>query len=121
MRYNRYGDDFLIDKIQPEKLSEELLGVGELEAGEEWQVIDDGGHYPQDDYSTPEVETDLEQGEIERRENTNLRILEWMRDVKDEGHEGQSMQQVRCISSKVHEDSGASFRMDSNRQATGHP
>ena len=35
MRYNRYGDDFLIDKIQPEKFSDELLGVGELEAGEE--------------------------------------------------------------------------------------
>ena len=47
MRYNRYGDDFLIDKIQPDKLGEELLKAGELEAGEEWQVIDDGGHYPQ--------------------------------------------------------------------------
>ena len=94
MRYNRYGDDFLIDKIQPDNLGEELLKAGELEAGKEWQVIDDGGHYPQDDYSTPEVETDLEQSEIERRENTNLRILEWMRDVKDESREGQSIQQV---------------------------
>ena len=94
MRYNRYGDDFLIDKIQPDKLGEELLSTGELEAEEEWQVIDDGGHYPQEDYSTPELETDLEQIEIERRENTNLRILEWMRDVKDESHEGQSIQQV---------------------------
>ena len=94
MRYNRYGDDFLIDKIQPDKLGEELLSAGELEAGEEWQVIDDGGHYPQEDRSTPELEADLEQSEIERRENTNLRILEWMRDVKDESHEGQSIQQV---------------------------
>ena len=34
MRYNRYRDDFLIDKIQPEELSEELLSVGEL-------VVDD--------------------------------------------------------------------------------
>ena len=94
MRYNRYGDDFLIDKIQPDKLGEELLSTGELEVEEEWQFIDDGGHYPQEDYSTPELETDLEQSEIERRENTNLRILEWMRDVKDESHEGQSIQQV---------------------------
>ena len=94
MRYNRYGDDFLIDKIQPDKLGEELLSAGELEAEEEWQVIDDGGHYPQEDYSTPELETDLEQSEIERRENTNLRILEWMRDVKDKSCEGQSIQQV---------------------------
>ena len=32
MRYNRYGDDFLIDKIQPDKLGDELLSAGELEA-----------------------------------------------------------------------------------------
>ena len=51
-------------------------------------------HYPNEDYSTPEQETDLEQSEIERRENTNLRILEWMRDVKSKGDEGQSIQQV---------------------------
>ena len=100
MRYNRYGDDFLIDKIQPDKLGEELLSAGELEAKEEWQVIDDGGHYPQEDYSTPELETDLEQNEIERRENPNLRILEWMRDVKDESHEGQSIQLVDVSSEK---------------------
>ena len=35
MRYNRYGDNFLIDKIQPDKLGEELMSAGELEAGEE--------------------------------------------------------------------------------------
>ena len=28
------------------------------------------------------------------RENTNLRILEWMRDVQSKGDEGQSIQQV---------------------------
>ena len=83
MRYNRYGDDFLIDKVQPDDLSRELLSVGELAADDEWQIINDNEHYPQKDYSTPEGETDLEQSEIERRENTNLRILEWMRDVKN--------------------------------------
>ena len=29
MRYNRYGDDLLIDKIQPEEIREELVNVGE--------------------------------------------------------------------------------------------
>ena len=91
----------MIDKIQPDKLREELLSAGELEAEEEWLVIDDGGHYPQEDYSTPELETDLEQSEIERKENTNLRILEWMRDVKDENYEEKSIQQVD-VSSKKH-------------------
>ena len=44
MRYNRYGDDFLIDKIEPDKLCEELLSVGELAADYEWQIINDNEH-----------------------------------------------------------------------------
>ena len=54
MRYNRYGDDFLIDKIQPDELGEELLKVGELVADDECQIINDSEHYPQEDYSTTE-------------------------------------------------------------------
>ena len=100
MRYNRYGDDFLIYKIQPDELSEELLSVGELVANDEWQIINDMEHYPQEDYSTPEQETDLEQSDIERRENTNLMILEWMRDLKSEGDEDQSIQQVDVSAEK---------------------
>ena len=57
-------------------------------------------HYLQEDYSTPEQETDLEQSEIERRENTNLRILEWMRDIKSKGDEEQSIQQVDVSAEK---------------------
>ena len=35
MRYNRYGDDFLIDKIQPAELTEELLSAN-------WQLMMNG-------------------------------------------------------------------------------
>ena len=94
MRYNRYGDDFLIDKIRPDEVGNELLSVDELLAGDEWQIINDNEYYPNEDYSTPEQETDLEQSEIERRENSNLRILEWMRGVKSEEDEGLSIEQV---------------------------
>ena len=100
MRYNRYGDDFLIDKIQSDELSEELIRVGELAADDEWRIINDGEHYPQKDYSTQELETDLEQSEIERRENTKLKILQWMRDVKNGSGEGQSIQQVDVSAGK---------------------
>ena len=100
MRYNRYGDEFLIDKIQPDELSEKLLSESELVADDEWQIINESEHYPQEDYSTPEQETYLEQSEIERRENTNLRILEWMRDLKSEGDEEQSIQQVDVSAEK---------------------
>ena len=94
MRYNRYGDDFLIDKIRPEELGNDLLSVGECVADNEWQIINYSEHFSKDDYSTPEQEKDLEQSEIERRENTNLRILEWMREVKSEEDVILSIQQV---------------------------
>ena len=90
----------MIDKIQPDELSDELLSVGELVADDEWQIINDSEHYPKEDYTTPEQETDLEQSEIERRENTNLRILEWMRDVKSKRDEEQSIQQVEVSAEK---------------------
>ena len=100
MRYNRNGDDFLIDKIQPKEMSEELVNVGELVADDEWQIINDSEHYFQKDYSIHERVTALEHSEIERRENTKLRILEWMRDLKNEGDEEQSIQQVDVASEK---------------------
>ena len=94
MRYNRYGDDFLIDKIQPEEIGEELVNVGQLVADEEWQINNDNEHSLQEDYSVPEREVDLEQSEIERRENTNLRILEWMHNLETDEKEAQNIQQV---------------------------
>ena len=100
MRYNRYGDEFLIDKIQPDELCKELLSVGELAADDEWQNINDSNLYPQEEYSTSKQETDLEQNGIERRKNTNVRILEWMRDVKSGSDEGQSIQQVDVSAEK---------------------
>ena len=66
-------------------------------ADDEWQIINDSEHYPKEDYSTPEKETDLEQSEIERKENTNLRILDWMREFKSKGDEGLSIQQVDVL------------------------
>ena len=100
MRYNRYGDDFLIDKIQPDKLCKELLSVGELAADDEWHIINDSEHYPQEDCSTPVQETDLEQSELERKENTNLRTLELMSDVKSKSDGEQSIQQVDMSAEK---------------------
>ena len=96
MRYNRYGNDFLIDKIRPDELGNELLSV----ADNEWQIINDNEHYPKEDYSTPEQETDLEQSKVERRENTNLRILEWMREVRSQEDEGLSIQQIDVSAEK---------------------
>ena len=100
MGYNRYGDDFLIDKIQPEELGKELANVGELVADEEGQIINDSEHSSQEHHSIPEREIDLEQSEIKRSKNTNLRILEWMRYLKNKEDEAQSIQQVDVSAEK---------------------
>ena len=54
MRYNRYDDDFLIGKRQPDEIGEESVNVGELVADEEWHIISDSEHSLQEDYSIPE-------------------------------------------------------------------
>ena len=41
MRFNRYGDVFLIDKIQLDEIGEEFVNVGDVLADEEWQIIND--------------------------------------------------------------------------------
>ena len=53
-----------------------MVDVGDLVADEEWQIINDSEHSWQEDHTSPEKEMDLEQSEMERREKTNLRILE---------------------------------------------
>ena len=104
-RYNRYGDDFLIDKIQPEEIGEELVNIGDLVNDEEWQIINDSEHSLQEDYSVREREKDLEQSEIERREKTNLRVLEWMRNLETDKREAQNIQQVG-VSAMMHVKTG---------------
>ena len=100
MRYNRYGDDFLIDKIQPKEIGKDMVNVGELVANEEWQIINDSERSLQEDHAMLERETDLEQSETERRENTNLRILEWMYNLEVDEKGAQSIQHVDVSATK---------------------
>ena len=60
-------------------------------ANEEWQIINDSEHSMQEDYTVPERELDLEQSEIERRGNTNLRVLEWMHNLETDERETQNI------------------------------
>ena len=80
--------------IQPDEISEEVVNVDELVADEEWQIINDSKDSLQEDYNVPEREVDLEQSEIERRSNTNMRVLEWMHNVETDEKEAQNIQQV---------------------------
>ena len=49
MRYNRYVDVFLRDKIQPDEMREELISMGEFVADYKWQIINNSEHVLQED------------------------------------------------------------------------
>ena len=76
------------------------MNIGDLVADEEWQIIKNSEHSLQEDYSKPEREVDLEHSEIERRENTNLRVLEWMHNLEIDEKEAQNIQQVDVTAMK---------------------
>ena len=63
MRYNRYADNFLFDKKNPDELGAELVSMSDLVSEKEWQIINDNDHFWQEDHSVPEREMDLEQSE----------------------------------------------------------
>ena len=60
MRYNSYGDDFLIDKIKPDEIGTDLVSLGDLVSDKERQIIKDNEHFWQEDHSVPEREMDPE-------------------------------------------------------------
>ena len=100
MRYNRYGDDFLIDKMKPDEVKADLVRMGDLVSGKEWQINDDDEHFWEEDHSVPERKMYLEQSQKENREHTILRILEWIHDLPDHENEKQSKQQVDVSAAK---------------------
>ena len=63
LRYNRYGDDFLIDKIQTDEIGADMMSMGDVVVDEEWQIINDSEHSWREDHTVPEKEVDLEQSE----------------------------------------------------------
>ena len=81
MTCNRYRDDVLIDNTKPDEVDAELVGVVELVPDQEWQIIIDDESFWQKNHSVPEREKDLEQCVAEKKEQSILRILEWMYDL----------------------------------------
>ena len=69
-KYNPYGDDFVVDRIDLKKIGEEVVGL-EDDHDNEWV----------DDRSKPEVEFDYEQQQSYEQDLTNLRVLEWLKDM----------------------------------------
>ena len=94
MRYNRYGDDFLIDKIKSDEIGADMVSMSNFVSDKDWPIINNNENSWQEDHAVPEEENDLEKSEIEKRENTNLRFLEWIRRLPADDKETQSNRQM---------------------------
>ena len=74
-KYNPYGDDFVVDRIDLKKIVEEVVGLEEITVSQDIDIVDDHNDEWVDDWSKPEVEFDEQQQSYEQ-DQTNLRILE---------------------------------------------
>ena len=79
-KYNPYGDDFVVDRIDLKKIVEEVVGLEEITVSQDIDIVDDHNDEWVDDWSKPEVEFDEQQQSYEQ-DQTNLRILEWLNET----------------------------------------
>ena len=60
-KYNPYGDDFVVNRIDLKKILEEVVGLKGITVSQDVDVVDDHGKEWIEDRSKPEVEFDDEQ------------------------------------------------------------
>ena len=80
-KYNPYGNDCVVDKRELKKITEETVGLDEIPASQDFDIVDDQEKEWIDDWSIPEVEFDDEQQQAYEQELTNLRVLEWLNEM----------------------------------------
>ena len=80
-KYNPYGDDFVVDRIDLKKIVEEVLGLEEITVSQDLDIVDDHDEERIEDRSKPEVEFDDEQQQSYEQNLTNLRVLEWLNEM----------------------------------------
>ena len=86
-KYNRYGDDSVVDRIDLKKVVEELVGLEEITVSQDIDIVDDRYDEWIDDRSKPEVEFDDEQQQSYKQDLTNLRVLERLNEMTSDPKE----------------------------------
>ena len=86
-KYNPYGDDFVVEKIDLKKIIEDLVGLEEITVSQDVFIVDDQEKDWLDDRSKPEVDFDDEQQQSYKQELTNLRVLEWLSEITSDPKE----------------------------------
>ena len=86
-KYNPYGDDFVVDRIDLKKIVEEVVGLEEITVTQDIDIVDDHHQERIEDRSKPDVEFDEEQLESYEEDLTNLRVLEWLNEMTSDPKE----------------------------------
>ena len=86
-KYNPYGDDFVLDRIDLKKKVEEVVGLEEITVSQDIDIVDDHDDECVDDRSKPEVEFDDEHQQSYEQDLTNLRVLEWLNEMTSDPKE----------------------------------
>ena len=86
-KYNPYGDDFVVDRIDLKKIVEEVVGLEEITVSQDIDIVDDHDDEWVDDWSKPAVEFDDEQQQSCEQDLTNLRVLEWLNETTSDPEE----------------------------------
>ena len=80
-KYNPYGDDFVVDRIDLKRIVEEVVGPEEITMSQVIDIVDDHDEEWADKWSKPEVEFDDEQQQSYEQDMTNMRVLEWLNEM----------------------------------------
>ena len=86
-KYNHYGDDFVVDKIDLKKIVEEVVGLDSITVSQDIDIVDDHDQEWLEDRSKPEADFDEEQSESYRDDLINLRVLEWLNEMTSDPKE----------------------------------
>ena len=86
-KYNPYGDNFVVDRIDLKKIVEEMVGLEGITVSQDIDIVDDHHQEWIEDRSKPEVEFDEEQLESYKEDLTNLRVFEWLNEMTSDPKE----------------------------------
>ena len=86
-KYNPYGDDFVVDRIDLKKIVEEVVGLEEITVSQDIDIVDDHDDEWVDDRSKPEEEINDEQQQSYEQDLTNLLALESLNEMTSDPKE----------------------------------
>ena len=76
-----------MDGLDLKKMGEEVVGLEKITVSQDIDIVDDHDDEWVDDRSKPEVEFDDEQQQSYEKDLTNLRVLEWLKEMTSDPKE----------------------------------